>query len=111
MDYTLAKKLKEAGFPQMYKRRDFHDDEGDVYIPTLSQLVEVCDVTIKIWVQKDIKSAVQLEGESLDDIIHDEIEILRDRGFLKTGDVAVSTGSTPVHLHLPTNTLKITKLD
>jgi pyruvate kinase len=51
------------------------------------------------------------EEESLDDIIFDQIEILRQRGFLKPGDVAVSTGSTPVHLHLPTNTLKITKLD
>jgi pyruvate kinase len=51
------------------------------------------------------------EEESLDDIIFDQIEILKQRGFLKTGDVAVSTGSTPVHLHLPTNTLKITKLD
>jgi len=51
------------------------------------------------------------EEESLDDIIFDQIEILRERGFLKSGDVAVSTGSTPVHLHLPTNTLKITKLD
>ncbi len=51
------------------------------------------------------------EEESLDDIIFDQIEILKVRGFLKTGDVAVSTGSTPVHLHLPTNTLKITKLD
>ena len=51
------------------------------------------------------------EEESLDDIIFDQIEILKERGFLKVGDVAVSTGSTPVHLHLPTNTLKITKLD
>jgi pyruvate kinase len=51
------------------------------------------------------------EEESLDDIIFDQIEILKERGFLKTGDVVVSTGSTPVHLHLPTNTLKITKLD
>lgn len=51
------------------------------------------------------------EEESLDDIIFDQIEILKERGFLKSGDVAVSTGSTPVHLHLPTNTLKITKVD
>ena len=51
------------------------------------------------------------EEESLDDIIFDQIEILKERGFLKSGDVAVSTGSTPIHLHLPTNTLKITKLD
>ena len=51
------------------------------------------------------------EEESLDDIIFDQIEILKERGFLKSGDVVVSTGSTPVHLHLPTNTLKITKLD
>jgi len=31
------------------------------------------------------------EEESLDDIIFDQIEILKERGFLKSGDVAVST--------------------
>ncbi len=51
------------------------------------------------------------DEESLDDIISDEIDILKERGFIKTGDIVVSTGSTPVHLHLPTNTLKITKID
>ncbi|MBC7904569.1 MAG: pyruvate kinase [Gemmatimonadaceae bacterium] len=51
------------------------------------------------------------EEESLDDIIEDQIEILKERGFLKQGDTVVSTGSTPVHLHLPTNVLKITKVD
>jgi pyruvate kinase len=51
------------------------------------------------------------EEESLDDIISDQIDILKDRGFLASGDIVVSTGSTPVHLHLPTNMLKITKLD
>jgi pyruvate kinase len=51
------------------------------------------------------------EEESLDDIVFDQINILKVRGFLKSGDTVVSTGSTPVHLHLPTNTLKITKLE
>jgi pyruvate kinase len=51
------------------------------------------------------------EEESLDDIIEDEIEILKMRGFVKKGDTVVSTGSTPVHLHLPTNVLKITKVE
>lgn len=51
------------------------------------------------------------EEDSLDDIIFDQINILRERGFLKTGDVVVNTGSTPVHLHLPTNVVKITKVD
>lgn len=51
------------------------------------------------------------EEESLDDIFHDQIVILKERGFLKTGDIIVSTGSTPVHLHLPTNVLKITKVE
>jgi pyruvate kinase len=36
--------------------------------------------------------------------------ILRERGFLKNGDVVVNTGSTPVSLHLPTNVLKISKV-
>ncbi|MFT3824498.1 MAG: pyruvate kinase [Chitinophagaceae bacterium] len=51
------------------------------------------------------------EEESLDDIMFDQIRILKERGFLKTGDVVVNTGSTPVTLHLPTNVLKITKID
>lgn len=51
------------------------------------------------------------EEESLDDIIKDQIDILQERGFVKTGDVVVNTGSLPVHLHLPTNMLKITKID
>ncbi len=51
------------------------------------------------------------EENSLDEIILDQIAILKERGFLKSGDVTVSTGSTPVHLHLPTNVVKITKVD
>ncbi|ANE49671.1 pyruvate kinase [Flavisolibacter tropicus] len=51
------------------------------------------------------------EEESLDDIVQDQINILKERGFLKSGDVVVNTGSTPVHLHLPTNVVKITKVD
>jgi pyruvate kinase len=51
------------------------------------------------------------EEESLDDIIFDQITILKERGFIKTNDVVVNTGSTPVHLHLPTNILKITKIE
>jgi pyruvate kinase len=51
------------------------------------------------------------EEESLDDIIFDQINILKERGFIKPGSVVVNTGSVPVHLHLPTNTLKITKVE
>jgi len=51
------------------------------------------------------------EEISLDDIIFDQINILKERGFLKTGDVVINTGSTPVDLHLPTNVLKITKIE
>lgn len=50
------------------------------------------------------------EEESLDDIVFDQIDILKERGYLNTGDTVVNTGSTPVHLHLPTNMLKITKV-
>mgnify|MGYP001796311359 CR=1 FL=1 len=51
------------------------------------------------------------EEESLDNIIFDEIEVLKQRGFLKNGDIVVNTGSIPVELHLPTNTLKITRIE
>jgi pyruvate kinase len=58
-----------------------------------------------------VRAFYYAEEESLDDIFHDQIDILKERGFLKTGNVAVSTGSTPIHLHLPTNILKITKVE
>lgn len=51
------------------------------------------------------------EEESLDDIFSDQINILKERNFVNNGNVVVSTGSTPIHLHLPTNVLKITKVE
>ena len=51
------------------------------------------------------------EEESVDEILGDQVAILKERGFIKSGDVVVSTGSLPVQLHLPTNMLKITKVD
>ncbi|BAV05203.1 pyruvate kinase [Filimonas lacunae] len=48
--------------------------------------------------------------QDLDTIVDDQIKILREGGFIKAGDTVINTGSTPVHLHLPTNVLKITKV-
>ncbi len=58
-----------------------------------------------------VRALYYAEEDSLDDIIFDQIAILKERGFLKAGDVVVNTGSTPVDLHLPTNTIKVTKVD
>jgi len=58
-----------------------------------------------------VKAIYYDEENSLDDIIADQIKILKDRGYLNEGDTVVNTGSTPVHLHLPTNMLKISKVD
>jgi len=58
-----------------------------------------------------VRAFYYAEEESLDDIIFDEIDILKERKFLKPGDVVISTGSTPVALHLQTNVLKITKVE
>jgi len=51
------------------------------------------------------------EEESLDNILNDQIQILKERGFIKSGDLVVNTGSTPIHLHLPTNVLKISRVE
>jgi pyruvate kinase len=51
------------------------------------------------------------EEEGIDDIIQDQHAILKERGFIKQGDVIVNTGSLPIEKHLPTNMLKITKID
>lgn len=50
------------------------------------------------------------QEESLDRIISDQIDFLKEKGLIKTGDIVVNTGSTPVNAHLPTNMLKITKV-
>lgn len=50
------------------------------------------------------------EEQSLDNIFSDQMDILKERGFLKAGDIVVNTGSTPVSLHLPTNVLKISRV-
>ena len=50
------------------------------------------------------------EEEGIDNMIQDQINILKERGFIKEGDVVVNTGSTPVQLHLPTNMIKLTKV-
>jgi pyruvate kinase len=51
------------------------------------------------------------EEESLDNIIADQLNILKERGFVKPGDVVINTGSTPVELHLPTNIVKVTTIE
>jgi pyruvate kinase len=48
---------------------------------------------------------------SLDEIISDQIQSIKDKGLLKEGDVVINTGSTPVAEHLPTNTIKISKVE
>ncbi len=58
-----------------------------------------------------VRAIYYAEEESLDDILSDEIEILKQRGFLKAGDVVVNTGSTPVDQHLPTNVIKVSKVE
>ncbi len=46
-------------------------------------------------------------GEDLDQIFNDQAEMLKSKNLLKAGDVVVNTGSIPVKEHLPTNMLKI----
>ncbi len=58
-----------------------------------------------------VRAFYYAEEDSLDQIIFDQIAILKARGFLKPGDTVVNTGSTPVHLHMATNLLKITRVE
>jgi pyruvate kinase len=51
------------------------------------------------------------EEEGLDEIISDQMKILKERGFIRKGEVIVNTGSTPVALHLPTNTIKVSVVE
>jgi pyruvate kinase len=58
-----------------------------------------------------VKAFYYDKEESLDKIITDQIQILKDNGFVNKEDIVVNTGSTPVKLHLPTNMIKINKVD
>lgn len=58
-----------------------------------------------------VRAFYYAEEENLDTIIFDQINILKERGFINSAEVIVSTGSTPTKLHLPTNTLKITVVE
>ncbi len=49
--------------------------------------------------------------ESVDEIITDQMNILKEKDLLKQGDVVVSTGSLPVLAHLPTNMIKISVVE
>jgi pyruvate kinase len=58
-----------------------------------------------------VKALYYNKEESLDEIIKDQIQMLKAQGFVHTGDVVINTGSTPIQLHLPTNIIKINKVD
>lgn len=58
-----------------------------------------------------VRAIFYQEEISLDDIFFDQINILKERGFIKKGDTVVNTGSTPIEMHLPTNMLKVTQVD
>ncbi len=58
-----------------------------------------------------VKAFYYDKEESLDKIITDQIQILKENNFVKKDDIVVNTGSTPVQLHLPTNMIKINKVD
>ncbi len=49
--------------------------------------------------------------ESFDKIVNDQIAILKNKGFINSSEIVVNTGSTPIHLHLPTNAIKITTVE
>ncbi len=58
-----------------------------------------------------VRAIYYAEEESLDDIFQDQLNILKERGFVKSGSIVVNTGSTPIAQHLPTNIIKVTKVE
>lgn len=51
------------------------------------------------------------QENSLDEIMNDQLNFLKQKGLIKKDDVIINTGSTPVKDHLPTNIIKISKVD
>ena len=50
------------------------------------------------------------EEDSIDRVINDQINFLKKKGLIQEGDVVINTGSLPVEEHLPTNMLKISRV-
>ncbi len=48
---------------------------------------------------------------NMDNMITDQLAILKSKGLVAKDDIVVNTGSMPVHLHVPTNMIKISKVD
>lgn len=57
-----------------------------------------------------VRAFYYAEEESMDEIVADQLTILQERNFVKSGDVVVNTGSLPVEEHLSTNMLKISRV-
>jgi pyruvate kinase len=58
-----------------------------------------------------VKAFFYDKEDNFDTIINDQIELLKNLGYLKPGHVVINTGSTPVDKHLPTNVIKVTKVE
>jgi pyruvate kinase len=58
-----------------------------------------------------VKAFYYNKEESLDKILTDQIQILKDNKFVVKDDIVVNTGSTPVKMHLSTNMIKINKVE
>jgi pyruvate kinase len=58
-----------------------------------------------------VRAIYYAEEESLDNIFFDQLNILKERGFIKVGNVVVNTGSTPIDRHLPTNIIKVSTVE
>lgn len=63
MDYALAKKLKDSGFPQNNREGDIVSDNllredeagshmNSAYVPTLSELIEACGKSLDMLVRQ-----------------------------------------------------------
>ena len=56
-----------------------------------------------------VRAFYYAEASSLDELINDKINILKERGFINAADVVVTTGSPPVDQHLPPHIIHLTK--
>lgn len=72
MDYELALKLKHNGYEQFPDNMegDYLDDSSglgteQVYLPTLSELIEACGVGVGVFKRSDTKSSAWKKDEDI----------------------------------------------
>lgn len=100
IDYVLAKKLKDVGFPQTFSGESFKQGDThptpNTYIPALSELIEACGRTHPKYPEYEFVLLIS-EGEWCAGFMDDEMHTALPIGKGTTPEEAVANLFLAIH--------------